>query len=79
MIVGTKGVIRSLNSKMDRQSNDKKKKDKNANNSPQNIQRLTNMNIAKKRSGVRWSRKSPVRAKLSPIFPLASVEIISVF
>lgn len=79
MIVGIKGVVRGRNSKTDRQSNDKEKKDKNANNSPQNIQKLTNMNIAKIRSGVSWSRNSPVRAKLALIFPLASVEIISVF
>jgi len=52
MIVGIKGVVRGRNSKTDRQSNDKEKKDKNANNSPQNIQKLTNMNIAKIRSGV---------------------------
>jgi hypothetical protein len=79
MIVGIKWVVRGRSSRTDKQSNDKKEKDKNANNSPQNIQKLTNMNIAKIRSGVRWSRNSPVRAKLAPIYPLASVEIISVF
>ena len=78
MIVGIKWVVRDRSSKTNRQSNDKKEKDKNANNSPQNVQNWPTWTSLRKGVEIRWSRNSPVRAKLAPIFPLASVEIVSV-